>query len=77
MRAAATPYRVVDFVYYSLTLPFIAQILLVLLGFSVFYTGTENMLGSSRISTGFTILLIFQVGAVVVSTWLPICGELL
>jgi hypothetical protein len=91
------------------------QVLLVLLSFSVFFTGTTNMLGSQRIATGFTILLIFQVpypkplspalddrawsrrtntalhnprrgrpppvvsqvGNVVVSTWLPICGELL
>ena len=53
------------------------QILLVVLGFSVFFTGTENQLGSSRISTGFTILLIFQVGSVVVASWLPVCGELL
>ena len=37
------------------------QVLLVLLSFSVFFTGTTNMLGSQRIATGFTILLIFQV----------------
>ena len=97
------------------------QVFLVIFGFTVFYTGTTNMLGSSRIGTGFTILLIFQVhislllclpaaldnrrvgngthstaharpcelpdsadpavvsqvANVVVSTWLPICGETL
>jgi hypothetical protein len=37
----------------------------------------DSTLGASRISTGMTVVLIYALGSLAVSSWLPICGELL
>ena len=55
----------------------IPQILLILLSFTVFFTGIGTSLGAGRMSFGMTIVLISTVMSVSTSSWLPVCGELL
>ena len=62
--------------YYAKVL-LLPQFFLVALAFSVFFTGTSGSLGNMRIANGMTVVLIFFVQGIVVTAWLPVCGELM